>query len=83
MSNTPVLARMAEARARVLRRLALLAIVAVVSTTHPAAADNPASAPRSEAASTERRPIDLVRASVTRVVAVVQSQPGSATLSAL
>jgi ABC-type transporter MlaC component len=29
-----------------------------------------------------RRPIDLVRASVTRVVAVVQSQPGAATLSA-
>src|SRR6185369_15055732 len=66
----------------VLRRSALLALVAIVSTTHPAAADEPASAPRNDAAATERRPIDLVRASVTRVVTVVQSQPGTATLSA-
>jgi phospholipid transport system substrate-binding protein len=82
MSNIPVPARMAEARARVLRRSALLAIVSVLSTTHPAAADNAASTSRNEAATTERRPIDLVRASVTRVVTVVQSQPAGATLSA-
>jgi phospholipid transport system substrate-binding protein len=72
---------MAEARARVLRHSALLALVAVVSTAHPAAAD-PASTSRNESATTERRPIDLVRSSVTRVVTVVQSQPGGATLTA-
>lgn len=81
MSTIPVPARMAEARARVLRHSALLALVAVVSTAHPAAAD-PASTSRNESATTERRPIDLVRSSVTRVVTVVQSQPGGATLTA-
>ena len=81
MSHTPVPARMAEARARVLRRSALLAIVALVSTTHPAGADNAGNPSRDETATTER-PIDLVRASVTRVVAVVQSQPSGAPLSA-
>lgn len=82
MSKTAVAARMADARACVLRRSALLAIVAVVSTTHPAAAENAVSASRNESATTERRPIELVRMSVTRVVAVVQSQPAGATLSA-
>lgn len=85
MSNIPGPARIAEARAHVLRRSALLAIVAVVSITHPAAAEkaeNAVSASRNESATTERRPIELVRASVTRVVAIVQSQPAGATLSA-
>jgi phospholipid transport system substrate-binding protein len=82
MSNIPVSARIAEARARVLRRSALLALVAIVFTAHPAAADNPTTTSRNEAATAERRPIDLVRGSVTRVVTVVQSQPGTAPLSA-
>ena len=75
-------ARTAEARARVLRHSALLAIVAVVCTTHSSAADSPASAPRHESAASERSPIDLVTESVTRVVTVVQSEPGTASLSA-
>ena len=78
MSNVAVPARMAQACARVLCRSALLAIVAVVSTTHVAA---PESASRNEPATTGRRPLDLVKASVTRVVAVIQSQPAGATLS--
>jgi phospholipid transport system substrate-binding protein len=76
MSSIAVPALMTEAGGRILRS-ALLAIVVVVATT-PAAE----SASHNEPATTGRRPIDLVKASVTRVLAVVQSQPAGGTLSA-
>jgi phospholipid transport system substrate-binding protein len=84
MSQRIVPARMADARARVLRRSALLALVAVVSSAHPAAAEHGEPAigvARGESPAAGRRPIDLVKGCVTRVVAVVQSQPPGTTLS--
>lgn len=82
MSTTAVPARMAGANARALRWSALLAIVAIAATAHLVAAENAVSASRDASAATGRRPIDLVKASVTRVVAVVQSQPSGTPLSA-
>ena len=56
----------------------------VVSSAHPAAGGTRRAAisvARGESPTAGRRPIDLVRACVTRVMAVVQSQPAGTTLS--
>ncbi len=67
----------------VCRLSALAALVAAtVSSTHPAGAEDSVTAARPEPTAEPPRPLDLVKASVARVLAIIQSQPAGAPLTA-
>ena len=56
-------------------------VVAVVYSTHPAGAADTVTVARPEPAADHPRPLDLIKASVARVLAIVQSEPAGAPLT--
>src|SRR5881409_276984 len=75
--HAPGLAVVASRTTHMLGTPLLLAVlvVGVLGCARPAAADDTATAARPEAIADQSRPLDLVKASVARVLAIVQSQP--------